>query len=154
VQLRSRPTPTPKLRQKTHWLQSEGQQTHSQRRARVLRTGVFSQHREIMEIAHGFGLILVVRGRGPRHCHGLAGRCDKPLPWALSLLQARLFTSQTYGASSPHLTNPFLLEGAEREHEGLSLIPSDALQMIRNTNQMAVEGKVVGPGCSPLQRAG
>lgn len=96
----------------------------------------------------------MARGRGPRCCHGLAGRGDKLLLWALSLLQTRLFSSQMYGASSLHVTNPFLLEGAERDHEGLSLNPFDALKMIKNGNQTAVESRVVGPGRSSLQWAG
>lgn len=96
----------------------------------------------------------MARRWGPRHCHGLDGRCDKLLLWALSLLQAGLFSSQMYVASSPHVTNPFLLEGAKREQEGLSLIPSNALKMIKNGNEMTVESRVLRPGYSFLQWAG
>lgn len=48
-----------------------------------------------------------------------------------------------YVASSSRVTNPFLLEGAKREQEGLSLIPSNALKMIKNGNEMTVESRAV-----------
>lgn len=67
--------------------------------------------------------------------------------WAFSLLQTRLFSSQVYGISTP-----FLAGKSQREHEGLSFISSDALKMSKNGNQMAVESRVVGLGCSSLQR--
>lgn len=53
-----------------------------------------------------------------------------------------------YGALSSHITNLLLLEGAEREHEELSLMPSDALKMVKIGNQMADESRVIGLGCS------
>lgn len=48
--------------------------------------------------------------------------------------------------------HPFFAGKSQREHEGLSFISSDALKMSKNGNQMAVESRVVGLGCSSLQR--
>lgn len=92
--------------------------------------------------AHGFGLISVVRAQGPRHC-----------------LRAGVYFSCGHsacakkGCSAPRcvVLPPLFFAGrSQREHEGLSFISSDALKMKINGNQMAVESRVVGPGCSSL----
>lgn len=108
----------------------------------MLRKGVFNTHPEITAISTLIGTDL--SGEKTRSL-ALPERWDILLAWAFSLLQTRLLSSQVYGTSTP-----FFAVRSQMEHEGLSLISSEALKTKQNANQMAVESRVVGPGCSSL----